>query len=86
MTEAIQQEDRKQHWEDKKLVDQTAEKTQFYEETYINHPLFPGRKLVSVPMPPGFSWEKREANIRQYWKDEALYEKTAKNTVQQEYY
>ncbi|KAF4632619.1 hypothetical protein G7Y89_g5507 [Cudoniella acicularis] len=80
MTEATQQEDKKQYWEDKKLADQTVENIEFDKKANSSQASYPPRKLISPPMPPGFSFEQRKANIRQYRKDKELADETAKNT------
>lgn len=80
MTEAAQQEDIGQYWEDKKPADPTAENIEFDKKANNGQASNPPRKFVAVPEPPGFSWEQREANIKQYWKDKELADETAKNT------
>lgn len=80
MTEAARQEDKGQYWEDKKLADQTAGNIEFDKKANNSQASYPSRKFVAVPIPPGFSWEQREANVRQYWKDKELADVTAKYT------
>jgi hypothetical protein len=80
MTEAAQQEGKGQYWEDKKLADETTKITEFDKKANNGQASYPPRKLIAVPIPPGFSFEQHKENIRQYLKEKELADETAKNT------